>query len=96
MAAYDEWFEAFGDAYDAVPERTATACPRCGHRRLRLVFTGEPGGNSGYAQFWCEHCLHGIVTSRTGIPDGAELRDIRLPVEERVPRVPHFELVEGS
>lgn len=90
MATYDQWLEAFSEVYSATPD---VACPNCGRRLLRLVFTGDPDRMIGYAHFWCEHCLHGIGISRTEIPEGAVVQDIRLPRAERQPPIPDFRLV---
>ncbi len=90
MATYDEWLDAFSKVHDAMPD---VACPSCGHRSLRLVFTGDPERMIGYAHFWCEHCLEGIGISRTEIPHGAVVQDIRLPRADRLPRIPDFRLV---
>jgi hypothetical protein len=94
METYDEWLDAYSEAYDLVPGTPTGACPHCGQRQLRLVFTGDPDRIVGYAHFWCDSCLHGIGVSRTTIPDGAILQDIRLPRGDREPRIPNFQLVQ--
>jgi len=43
--------------------------------------------------FWCDACLLGVSICRAVIPDGAVVRDIHLPSEERFPQVPNFRLV---
>lgn len=93
MATPEKWREAFRAACDALPEPFDIACPNCGRCRLRLVFTGNLNRGVGYAQFWCDNCLNGIGISRTFIPDGAVTQDIRLPVDERLPKIPNFRLV---
>jgi hypothetical protein len=92
-ATYDQWLDAFSVAYDAVPGPVDEACPNYGHRRLCLVFTGDPDGAIGYAHFWCDHRLQGIGLSRTAIPDHAIVQDIRLPREQRQPAIPNYHLV---
>ncbi|RAK39825.1 hypothetical protein B0I29_104364 [Actinoplanes lutulentus] len=92
MATSEQWWDTFRAACDAVPGPVDLACPNCGHQCLRLVFTGNLDRAVGYAQFWCDNCLQGIGISRTHIPDGAVVQDIRLPEEERVPKIPNFRL----
>ena len=94
MATYDQWLDAYSDAYDVIPGPLVDACPNCGHRCLRLVFTGDPDRAVGYAHFWCDNCLQGIGISRTTIPDGAVVQDIRQPREEREPKIPNYRLVQ--
>lgn len=93
MATFEQWLGAYSDAYDALPGPIGSACPNCGHRELRIVFTGGPDRDVGYAHFWCDHCLEGIGISRAPIPDGAVVQDIRLPRADREPRIPNFRLV---
>ena len=50
MATYDQWLELYSAAYDAVPGPFSAPCPHCGHRRLRLVFTGDPERLVGYGR----------------------------------------------
>lgn len=93
MATYDEWMDAYNEAYDSVPGNVDLPCPNCGHHTLRLIFTGELGRDVGFGSFWCDTCLLGVSTCRTIIPDGAVVRDIQLPREQMVPRIPNFKLV---
>jgi hypothetical protein len=95
MATRDDWLTAYGVVYDAVPQSVDLACPHCGHRTLRLVFTGDLEREVGYASFWCDTCLRGIGISRAPIPAGAVVRDIHVPAAEREPRIPDFTLVNG-
>ena len=82
MATYDQWLDVYSDAYDMLPGHVEIACPNCGRHCLRIVFTGRPDRDVGYAAFWCDHCLQGIGISRTLIPADAAVRDIRLPAEQ--------------
>jgi hypothetical protein len=93
MATFDDWLTAYGDVYDAIPGDAGLACPNCGHRTLRLVFTGDRDRAIGYGHFWCDTCLFGIGISRAPIPDGAVVQDIHLLREEREPRIPNYTLV---
>jgi hypothetical protein len=93
-ATYDQWLDAFDIAYRAVPGPYDLACPNCGHHRLDVVFTGDLDRLVGYAAFWCDHCMQGIVTSRIHIPESAVIRDIHLPEEQREPRIPDFQLAQ--
>lgn len=93
MATFDDWEDAYEEVHAAIPRDAGVACPNCGHRTLRLVFTGDLDRDVGYGSFWCATCLLGISTSRATIPEGAVVRDIHLPRAERVPRIPNFTLV---
>ncbi|WP_433301478.1 hypothetical protein ACQP2F_06210 [Actinoplanes sp. CA-030573] len=93
MATFDEWDAAYQQVYAALPGDADIACPDCGQHTLRLVYTRDPGRDSGYGHFWCDACLIGIGLCRAIIPDGAIVQDARLPAEERLPRVPNFRLV---
>ncbi|MBD0323712.1 MAG: hypothetical protein ICV72_10035 [Aldersonia sp.] len=93
MATYDDWLAAYSEVYEAIPEDVAVACPNCGHKTLRLVFTGDLHRAIGYGHFWCDTCFQGIGISRAPIPDGAIVQDIHLPHEEREPKIPNFILV---
>ena len=93
MATFDDWEDAYEEVYAATPRDPGVACPNCGHRTLRLVFTGDLERDVGYGSFWCDTCLLGISISRATIPAGAIVRDIHLPRDERVPRIPNFTLV---
>jgi hypothetical protein len=92
-ATYDQWLAAYSDVYDAVPGVADVACPNCGHRTLRLVFTGDIDRGVGYGHFWCDTCLKGIGISRAPLPIGATVQDIHLPREDREPKIPNFQLV---
>jgi hypothetical protein len=93
VATYDDWLVAYSETYDAVPSDGDLPCPHCGHRTLRLVFTGDLDRGLGYGHFWCDTCLQGIGISRAPIPEGAVVQDIRLPREQREPKIPNFTLV---
>ncbi|GAA0449029.1 hypothetical protein Aca07nite_80240 [Actinoplanes capillaceus] len=93
MTTYDRWLDAYSVAYDTVHEPFEIPCPHCGSTRLRLVFTGNPESDVGYAHFWCDHCLYGIGVSRTVIPDGAVVQDIRQVSAERQPSIPNYRLI---
>lgn len=93
MTTFEQWLDAYEVAYTAVRAPFEIPCPHCGQRQLQLVFTGEPGRDVGYGHFWCDHCLTGIGISRTLIPDGAVVQDIRLARAERTPRIPNFRIV---
>jgi hypothetical protein len=88
MATYDQWLDAFSDAYDLVPAPPIAECPHCGHPSLRLVFTGDLDRMVGYAHFWCDNCLHGIGISRTTIPDGAQSKTSTSQDNNATPKSP--------
>jgi hypothetical protein len=90
MASLEQWTAAWNVAYDALPSETKGACPNCGHRTLRLVFSAKPASAIGYAEFWCDTCLEGLDVSRVVVPEGAVVRDTSLPEEERRPQIPDY------
>jgi hypothetical protein len=94
MATFDQWFDLFDDACDMAPGAIDIACPNCGRRCLNVVFTARPDSDVGYAAFWCDNCLQGIGVSRALIPGDAIVRDMRLPAEQREPKVPNFQLAQ--
>ncbi|GAA2666567.1 hypothetical protein [Actinoplanes palleronii] len=94
MADYDAWLDAYSAAYDTVPGPLLMPCPHCAHQCLQVVFTGDLDSMIGYAHFWCDHCLQGIGVSRTTIPEGAVVQDIRQPRADRQPKIPNFRLVQ--
>jgi len=93
MATFDDWMDTYEEVYAALPGDAGAACPNCGQRTLRLVFTGDLDRDTGYGSFWCDTCLTGVGICRAPIPDGAIVRDIHLPSEERQPEIPDFRLV---
>ena len=93
MATWDDWISAYGTAYEAVPDNPHLPCPNCSHDALRLVFTGNIEQSVGWAAFWCDNCLQGITVSRTSIPPGAVVRSITDAPEERLPRIPNYQIV---
>ena len=61
MASFEQWEEAFQQAYLS-PERAAELrCPNCGVRALQLRFVTHREGGWAYIAFWCDHCLEGIA-----------------------------------
>jgi hypothetical protein len=93
MSTWDDWAAKDEAAYSAVPRDLHAACPNCGHDALRLVFTGRVDEGVGYASFWCDHCLQGIVVSRAPIPPAAVVRSIDDPPAERKPEVPNYTVI---
>jgi hypothetical protein len=93
MATWEEWSVKYEAAYSAAPDNLHAPCPNCGHDALRLVFTGHESTGVGYASFWCDNCLQGIVISRAPIPVGATVRPIEQAPEDRRPQIPNFEIV---
>lgn len=93
MASFDEWLDAYDVVYRALPASSDLPCPNCGHRTLRLVFTGPPGAAHGYVSFWCDTCLEGIHLSRAAIPHGVAARSLEAPAEKRRRGIPNYRLV---
>ncbi|SCF06868.1 hypothetical protein GA0070607_5138 [Micromonospora coriariae] len=93
MATFDEWLDAYDVVYRTLPVTSDLRCPNCGHRTLRLVFTGPRGSGYGYASFWCDTCLEGIHLSRVPIPDGVAARPLDAPAEDRNRGIPDYRIV---
>ncbi|NYF59342.1 hypothetical protein [Micromonospora purpureochromogenes] len=93
MATFDEWLTAYDVVYRALPAASDLACPNCGHRTLRIVFTARPAAEHGYASFWCDTCLEGIYVSRAPIPAGVTARSTDEPAEDRNRGIPDYRLV---
>lgn len=71
MSSFDEWLQVYQDAYDFPRQIEDLGCPRCGSNELRLRFVEYDVSNPvGYAAFWCNNCLRGIVVDRTVVPSG--------------------------
>jgi hypothetical protein len=94
MATWEDWSETYEAAYQVIPGNLHIACPNCGRDALRLVFTGHASTAVGYASFWCDNCLQGIVISRVPIPEGAVVRSIEQTPQDRRPQIPNFTIVE--
>ena len=95
MATYDQWLDAFSTFYDSIPRDAGLPCLNCGQKTLRLVFTGYPERMIGYGHFWCDTCLVGIGICRAPIPEGAVMQNIHDAPEDREPKIPNFQLVQG-
>ncbi|MGC4892916.1 hypothetical protein [Micromonospora sp. DT31] len=93
MASFDDWLDAYEVVYRALPTESDHQCPNCGHRTLRMVFTGPPGAGYGYVSFWCDTCLEGIHVSRAPVPAGVRALSTAAPVEERTSGIPNYRLV---
>jgi hypothetical protein len=94
MATWEDWSAKYEAAHQAVPDDLHAPCPNCGSDALRLVFTGRVSTAIGYASFWCDNCLQGIVISRAPIPEAAVIRSIDQDPDDRRPQIPNFILVE--
>lgn len=93
MADFEAWLDAYDAVYKSLAKIGSYSCPNCASKTLRLVFTGPPNLDVGYASFWCDSCLEGIHISRALIPDGAVVRSTEVPQEERSPHVPEYRIV---
>ncbi|MGC4862321.1 hypothetical protein [Micromonospora sp. DT41] len=95
MATFNEWLTAYDIVYRELPATSSLACPNCGHRTLRIIFTAPPAAEHGYVSFWCDTCLEGIYVSRALIPDGVTVtaRSTGEPTEERNRGIPEYRLV---
>ncbi|MGI5212379.1 hypothetical protein [Plantactinospora sp. CA-290183] len=92
-ASSEAWYDAYGEAYSALPGRSDLRCPNCGHRALRIVFTGHVEDRVGYASFWCDNCRYGIHISRVSVPDGVEILPLGESAERRRRVVPDYRIV---
>ena len=93
VASVEDWFQAYGQVYQALPGRVHIRCPNCDHDELQLVFTGSADTGVGWASFWCNHCLHGLHLSRVAIPDGAEILPMDATDERRRRRIPDYTII---
>jgi hypothetical protein len=71
-APWEQWEDAYEEAYVSPAGATGIACPNCGALELRLVFTTRGNRDRGLARMWCEHCLNGIFLAPVPIPGHAE------------------------
>lgn len=92
-ASYKDWWRAFDDVYEALPQRLDLACPQCGHSALRLEFVAGESDRVGFGYFWCDFCLFGIRISRTSVPAGVDFHLMDAPEEELGKVVPDFTAV---
>lgn len=70
MALFEQWLEAFQQAYHLPPERISeVACPNCGARSLQLRFVVYLPGGEAHMAFWCSDCLQGIALGPSEVPD---------------------------
>ncbi|MGW2841421.1 hypothetical protein ACWCWD_26935 [Streptomyces sp. NPDC001493] len=70
MAKRAAWLRALGQVIDRSGDTSPVGCPDCGHHRLAVRYLVDPDSRTGYALFWCDSCLHGILVSRVRAPDG--------------------------
>lgn len=70
--SYNDWWRAYDDVYEALPQRLDLACPHCRHSALRVEFVARESDRIGYGYFWCDSCLLGIWISRTSVPAGVD------------------------
>ena len=71
MASYEQWLEAFNQAYSAPDRIGGLACPNCGARELQLRFvTYGNREDRANAVFWCGSCLEGMPPSPSQVPVG--------------------------
>lgn len=69
MTLFEQWLEAFQQAYHLSPERVAEVmCPNCGDRELQLRFVTYLPHGEAHAVFWCGNCLEGIALGPSKVP----------------------------
>jgi hypothetical protein len=95
-ASADDWHEAYGRVYAALPGDAHVPCPNCGQDALHVAFTGPTGGRVGFASFWCDNCRYGLHLSRATAPQGVELIPIELSADEHAKLVPDYTLVTDA
>jgi hypothetical protein len=86
------WMDAFADITDNYASLSTIHCPNCGAETLRVRFIGARDVRAASGYLWCDTCLTGIVLSRMGVPDGADIIPFDMPGEERPP-MPDYALV---
>ena len=89
---WDVWMATFADITDALDCLPTVPCPNCGVKTLRVRFVGANDVRAASGYLWCDTCLTGIVVSRMGVPDGAEIIPFDLPKDQRPP-MPDYTLV---
>lgn len=92
-SSFEQWLDAYGDVYQALPARTHISCPHCGADCLRLEFVGDPAERIAYAAFWCENCKYGIHISRVSVPPGITVHPIDEPWESRNQIIPDYTVI---
>jgi hypothetical protein len=92
-SSFVQWLDAYGDVYEALPERAHISCPQCGADCLRLEFVGDPEERTAYAAFWCDNCKYGIHISRVSVPLGLAVHPIDEPWESRSEIIPDYTII---
>jgi hypothetical protein len=92
-SSFEQWLDAYGDVYEALPARAHISCPRCGADCLRLEFVGDAEERIAYAAFWCDNCRYGIHISRVSVPYGVTVRSIDEPWESRSQIIPDYTII---
>lgn len=88
MASFEQWLEAFQEAYAAPDRASGFPCPNCGAQELRLRFVlyGDRGRTVN-AVFWCDHCLEGMPPGPSELPVGST------PVRSDAANIPNYRIV---
>lgn len=69
MTLFEQWLEAFQQAYHLPPERVSeVVCPNCGARALQLRFVTYLPDGEAHGVFWCGSCLQGIAPGPSMVP----------------------------
>lgn len=88
MASYEQWLDAFQDAYQEPGLVSGLVCPSCGARglQLRFVLYGSRERDAN-AVFWCGNCLQGLPPGPSEVPDGCT------PVRREDAGIPDYRIV---
>jgi len=92
-ASYTDWEKAYGDVYEALPNKPPVVCPNCGHDSLRIAFVANERDHIGSSMFWCDYCHFGIHISRTWVPDGVSFYVRGTPWSELSKFIPEYNIV---
>ena len=77
MASFEQWPEAFQQAYPSPERASELQCPNCGVRTLQLRFVTHCHGGEAYVAFWCDNCLEGIAPGPSEVPAAYDrVRDV--------------------
>ncbi|MGH3684731.1 MAG: hypothetical protein ACRDRU_23005 [Pseudonocardiaceae bacterium] len=93
-ASYVAWEKAYGDVYEALPNRTPISCPNCSRQDLKIDFVAREIDRIGLAMFWCDFCLYGIHISRTWAPSGVSFDPLGTPWEELNKTIPEYRIID--
>ncbi len=88
MALFEQWMEAWQQAYHLPPDRISEVlCPNCRARELQLRFYTYNPKWRAHGAFWCGKCLEGLALGPCKVPAAYNL------VRHEDANIPNFRLV---